>query len=149
AHQLLPNNYAVVDKYGIPHWVVEIPRKNWDPSNLFSSSTIHPAFIVNGAQKRIFIGKYQISQVSVGGNNRYVTWANQAVKHSINFDNMDTAISDLNNGTTITGFHMLTNAEWALVALLCKARALMPYGNNNYGRDTDDKSITGIFETGS
>lgn len=148
-HQALNCNYMAIDKYGVPHWVVEIPRKNWDPSSVFASANIHPAFIVNGVQRRIFIGKFQLSEVNIDGTNRLVTWANQAVKHTINFDNMDSAISSLNDDNNITGFHMITNAEWSLIALLCKARNQMPYGNNNYGRDVDDKSITGVLEAGS
>jgi len=145
-NQLLPNNFLIIDKYGVPHWMVEIPRKNWDPTNTFASTIIHPAYIVNGTQKRIFIGKYQLSQISVQGSSRYVTWANQAIKTSLTFDQFDTAINALNDNSNVNGFHMITNAEWALVALLCKARGLMPYGNNAYGRDIDDKSITGELE---
>ncbi len=141
---LLPNNYAVIDQHGNPHWMVEIPRKNWDPSNIFASSDIHPAFTVNDTQKRIMVGKVQLSELPDG---KYVTWLNRAVKHSLNFDQSLAAINQLNGGG-ITGFHMTTNAEYALLALITKAANQMPYGNNNYGRDVDDKSITGIIEPG-
>jgi len=141
---LLPNNFAVMDQHGNPHWMVEIPRKNWDPSNIFASSDIHPAFTVNDTQKRIMVGKVQLSELPDG---KYVTWLNRAVKHSLNFDQSLAAINQLNGGG-ITGFHMTTNAEYALLALITKAANQMPYGNNNYGRDVDDKSITGIIEPG-
>jgi len=144
-HQLLPNNYAILDKNGNYHWMVEIPRKNWDSTNLFASSTIHPAFTVQGAQKRIFIGKYQASVNSAG---QYVTHANQNVKQSINFDSADAAAQSLNDGSSITGFHLMTNAEWALIALISKYLNTMPSGNNNYGRDVSDKFVTGVLESG-
>lgn len=144
-HAVLPNNYAILDKNGNYHWMVEIPRKNWDVANTFAGATIHPAFMVNGVQKRIFIGKYQVSQNSAS---QYVTHAGKAVKHSLSFDEFLSAINAL-NGSGITGFHMMTNAEWALIGLLCKYYNQMPYGNNNYGRDIDDKAITGQFEAGS
>jgi len=141
-HNLLPNNYAIIDKNGEAHSMVEIPRKNWDPTNQFASSTIHPAFMVNGVQKRVFIGKYQ---ASLDGSN-YVTRPNMAVKTGLTFDQELAAASALNNGTTVTGFHLMTNAEWALVSQLCKNNSTIPYGNNSYGRDTDNKSITGRLE---
>ncbi len=144
-HQLLPNNYAILDKNGNYHWMVEIPRKNWDSTNLFASATIHPAFTVQGAQKRIFIGKYQASQNSAG---QYITQANKNVKTSIDFDTADAAAQALNDGGSITGFHMMTNTEWALVALISHYLGTMPKGNNNYGRDIDDKFVTGIIESG-
>jgi hypothetical protein len=33
------------------------------------------------------------------------------------------------------GWHLMTNAEWAGVALWCKQNGFMPRGNNNYGSD--------------
>lgn len=143
-HNWLPNNYAIIDKNGKAHQMVEIPRKNWDVANGFAGATIHPAFTVDGAQKRIFIGKYQASMDGA----YYVTKANAEVKHSLTFDQELAAATALNGGA-ITGFHLMTNAEWALVALLSHNGLTMPYGNNNYGRDIDDKSITGVFEAGS
>jgi len=142
---LLPNNFAVIDQHGNPHWMVEIPRKNWDVASQFAGADIHPVFTVNDVQRRIMIGKVGISQLSDG---KYVTWMNRPVKHSLNFDQSLAAVNQLNGGG-VTGFHMTTNAEYALLALLCKARNQMPYGNNNYGRDVDDKTVTGQFESGS
>jgi formylglycine-generating enzyme len=143
-HNWMPNNYAIIDKNGKVHQMVEIPRKNWDVANAFAGATIHPAFTVNAAQKRIFIGKYQASMDGA----YYVTRANAEVKHSLTFDQELAAAAALNGGAS-TGFHLMTNAEWALVSLLSHAGATMPYGNNNYGRDADDKSISGVFEAGS
>src|SRR5690606_33483138 len=33
------------------------------------------------------------------------------------------------------GWHLMTNAEWAAIALWCKKNGTMPRGNNDYGRD--------------
>lgn len=141
-HNLLSNNYAVVDKNGNAHQMVEIPRKNWDTTNQFASSTIDPAFMVNGVQKRILIGKFQ---AGIDGAS-LVTQANKAVKTGLTFDQELAAASVLNNGTDITGFHLMTNAEWALVQKICKANNYVPAGNNAYGRDNDNKSVTGRLE---
>ena len=140
-HNWMPNNYAVIDKNGKAHMMVEIPRKNWDAANQFAGAAIHPAFTINGAQKRIFIGKYQASMDGA----YYVTCANATVKHSLTFEQELAAAAALNGGS-ISGFHLMTNAEWALVALMSKANATLPYGNNAYGRDNDNKLITGIME---
>jgi len=144
-HPSLPNNYAIRDANGNYQWMVEIPRKNWDPTNLFASSTIHPAFIVNGVQRRLFIGKFEVSKNAAG---QYVTVRGAKPAQTISFDNADAAANALNNGTTITGFHLMTNAEWALIALISKYLNTMPNGNNNYGRDIDDKFVTGVLESG-
>ncbi len=141
-HNLLSNNYAVVDKNGNAHQMVEIPRKNWDVSNQFAGSTIDPAFMVNGVQKRVLLGKFQ---AGIDGAS-LVTQANKAVKTGLTFDQELTAASGLNNGTDITGFHLMTNAEWALVQKICKANNYVPAGNNSYGRDADNKSVTGRLE---
>ena len=38
----------------------------------------------------------------------------------------------------------MSNAEWAAVALLCKARGFMPRGNNNYGKDAAVAAEKGV-----
>ena len=42
----------------------------------------------------------------------------------------------------------MTNAEWAAIVLWSKQNATMPYGNNNYGRDVDQKHICGEIISG-
>ena len=36
------------------------------------------------------------------------------------------------------GWHMMTKVEWAAIMLWCKKNGFMPYGNNNYGKDSRD-----------
>jgi hypothetical protein len=58
-HVALPNNFAIVNTAGIYSWFVKINRFNWDDTNGFASTVIHPAFTVNGIEKEIYVGKYQ------------------------------------------------------------------------------------------
>ncbi|HLR78396.1 MAG TPA: hypothetical protein VK062_05025, partial [Burkholderiaceae bacterium] len=41
------------------------------------------------------------------------------------------------------GWHCMTNAEWAALALWCWKNGYMPTGNNNWGRDHAEKFQTG------
>ena len=91
----------------------------------------HPAFIVNGAVKPyIYISKYQSYTTGAAGTLRAVTLRGVDPGNSITFDNSLLACSQKG-----TGWHLMTNAEWAAISLLCKARGFMPRGNNNYGKD--------------
>ena len=91
----------------------------------------HPAFVVNGAVKPyIYISKYQSYTTGAAGTLRAVTLRGVDPGGSITFDNSLLACSQKG-----TGWHLMTNAEWAAISLLCKARGFMPRGNNNYGKD--------------
>ena len=137
----LPNNYAILDANNNYNQMVEIPRKNFDPTNLFASSTIHPAFTVDSTQSRIFIGKGQAVDDGAG---HPVSWMNHIPMVSKTFDQELAACAQLNNGSTIIGYHQMTNAEWALVAQISKQQlgTTPVYGNNNWGQDVDARDIT-------
>ena len=95
----------------------------------------HPAFIVNGAVKPyIYISKYQSYTTGAAGTLRAVTLRGVDPGNIITFDNSLLACSQKG-----TGWHLMTNAEWAAISLLCKARGFMPRGNNNYGKDIAKK----------
>lgn len=100
----------------------------------------HPAFIVNGAVKPfIYISKYQSYTTGAAGTLRAVTLRGVDPGNSITFDNGLLACSQKG-----TGWHLMTNAEWAAISLLCKARGFMPRGNNNYGKDIAVASEKGV-----
>ncbi len=136
-HGVLPNNFAIASGGGKYNWMVEIPRKNWDPTNGFASAEKALAFTVNNLQKRIFIGKYIASKPDTEAR----SLPNQIPLVGQTFDQQLTQIAALNSAG-VTGWHMMTNAEWALVAQISKGLGVTVYGNNNYGRDVDDKSVT-------
>ena len=148
----MPNNTVLFDDKGLPSIMVRIPKFKISDVIDGGSETTHPAFIVNGVEKNeIFISKYQ--NVVIG--DRAYSLAMQDPKTSVNFD--QAKLYSENKGT---GWHLMTNAEWAAIALWCKKNGFMPRGNNNYGADhsaghekgievTKDGDRTGRVATGS
>jgi len=158
-----PRTKIKFDRKGNPNVMVWIPRFNWDKKNGFNSSVIHPAFVVNGVEKNGFwVAKYECTVVDStngalysagtlsGSTHTYIASSRegQSSRYNIDFDAARRACANMNNGTTITGWHLITNSEWAAIALWCKDNATMPLGNNNYGRDVDSKQITGTLISG-
>lgn len=95
----------------------------------------HPAFIVNGIPKsEIFIGAYQASMIG----SEAVSLPMKAPRASITFDNAKASCSAAG-----LGWHMMTNWEWAAVALWCMANGFEPRGNTNYGRHHINRIETG------
>ena len=105
----------------------------------------HPAFIVNSVTKPyMYISKYQSYTVGTGATLRAVTLRGVDPGNTISFDNSLLACSQKG-----TGWHLMTNAEWAAIALLCKSRGFMPRGNNSYGKDysvTSEKATPSYIE---
>ena len=123
-----PGNEILYDDKGMPSIMVKIPKMSYADLGLGDSTLVHPAFIVNGQEvDAIYISKYQ----NIVQNGRAYSLPGQDPKHTINFD---TARS--NCEAKGEGWHLMTRAEWALLALWCKKNGHQPYGNNNYGRDS-------------
>jgi len=66
----------------------------------------------------------------------------------IDFDAARKACQNM-NGNGVNGWHLMSNAEWAAVALWCQANNLQPYGNNSYGDDTNDPGVVGYMAPGN
>lgn len=146
-------NTVMYDDKGNPSIMVCIPRFNLSDVIDGAPNTPHPAFIVDGVVKNeIWISKFQ----NIVHDNRayslpgmdpkaYVTW-DQAKQYAANKGE---------------GWHLMTNAEWAAIALWCKKNGFFPRGNNNFGKDhsaphergrvtyTYDNGIIGRVATGS
>ena len=92
----------------------------------------HLAFIVNGATKPVlYLSKYQNIIVGTGATMRALSL--KGVDPKVDTITHDVAITACKQKGT--GWHCMTNAEYAAAALLCKARGFMPRGNNSYGKD--------------
>ena len=154
------NNGGVIkyDQYGNPNVMVWIPAFNWDHINEFSSTTLHPAFMVNGVAKSgIWVSKYENILLApttyaeysagtiTGSSHSYIaaSRANVSARYNIDFDAARKACTNMG-----TGWHLMTNSEWAAIALWSKNNSTMPYGNNSYGDDTDDPTVIGKLITG-
>jgi hypothetical protein len=128
-------NTVMYDDKGYPSVMVEIPRFNLEDINPALGTGVHPAFIVNGVQKgSIFIGKYQ----ALVHDGRALSLPGQDPATYVNFDQ-----SGVYCAAKGSGWHRTTNAEWAAIALWCWKNGTMPRGNNNYGRDIDQKHEVG------
>lgn len=120
-------NTVLFDDLGNPSIMVRIPKFNISDVIVGGSNSVHPAFIVNGVEvDEIFISKYQ----NIVVNDRAYSLPMQDPRAYITYDQAKTACE--NKGT---GWHLMTNAEWAAIALWCKKNGYMPRGNNNYGKD--------------
>jgi hypothetical protein len=119
---LPPNNEIILDDKGLPSVMVKIPK--FSMSDVGLSGGTHPAFIVDGEEKPyIYISKYQ----NIVVNDRAYSLPYKQPRNYVTFDQARAYCE--NKGE---GWHLMTNAEWAAIALWCKKHDCMPYGNNNW-----------------
>ena len=133
---LCPNNVVQVDDTGLPSVLVYIPAfKNSDVLTGGNDST-HPAFIVNGVQiPGFYYSKYQnCTDAGVA-----YSLPGEDPQASIDFDSSRARCEAKGHG-----WHLSTNAEWAAIALWCKKNGFLPYGNNNYGKDTRESNYKAV-----
>lgn len=118
---------VLFDDLGNPSVMVKIPKFKISDVIEGGSNKTHPAFIVSGIEKDfIYISKYQ----NIVSEGRAYSLPDQDPTTSINFDQ---ALSCCYKKGP--GWHLMSNAEYAAIALWCKKNNCMPRGNNNYGSD--------------
>lgn len=140
-----PTNTIEVDETDLPSVLVYIPAfKNSDVLTGGNDST-HPAFIVNGVQiPGFYYSKYQNvvhAAINTEGYNVTAAYSLPGEDPAVNID-FDTSRARCE--AKGHGWHLSTNAEWAAIALWCKKNGFMPYGNNNYGKDTRESNYKAI-----
>ena len=139
-----PNNVIKVDDSDLPSVLVYIPKfKNSDVLTGGNSAT-HPAFIINGSEiPGFYYSKYQnvvhTTKLTDGDVTAAYSLPGEDPAVSINFDT-----SRARCEAKGAGWHLSTNAEWAAIALWCKKNGFLPYGNNNYGKDTRESNYKAI-----
>ena len=133
---LAPNNKVMVDDLDMPSIMVWIPKfRLCDVLNTADTST-HPAFRVNGHEiDGFWCSKFQ--NVVHGGGAYSLPGEDPAA--SINFDTARQRCEAKGGG-----WHLMTRAEWAAIALWCKKNGTMPKGNNNYGKDHSESTYKAI-----
>ena len=125
------------DNAGNPSVMCVIPKFNLEDVDADLGTGVHPAFIVHGKEvPEIFISKYQ--NVVVGG--RAYSLAHEDPKAYITFDQAKAACDAKGRG-----WHIMSRAEWAAIALWCKANGFMPRGNTNYGKAYDAAHERGVM----
>lgn len=132
-----PNNEIIADKVnGYPSIFVKIPKCKMSDLITGGSDSVHPAFIVNGQEvDAVYIGKYQAY------NNGGIHYSLPGVDPA-NSATFDTFVARA--AAAGQGFHEITAAEWGLIALWCKKNGTLPYGNNNYGKDSRESNYKAI-----
>lgn len=112
---------------GHPSYMSVIPKFNLQDIDVSLGTGVHPAFIVNGVEKsELFIGQH----AGCAKDNNLLSIPGVAPQVSATFDTFRSWAA--NNGP---GWHMMTYAEWAAIALWCWRNGTMPRGNSNWGRD--------------
>lgn len=133
---ICPNNELLYDDVSKPSVMVKIPKMTYAQLGLGTSTDTFPAFIVDGVEKdAIYISKYQ----NIVVNGRAYSLPAKDPKININFDQAIAACSAKG-----PGWHLMTKTEWALLAWWCKQNGTMPYGNNNYGKDSRESVYRAI-----
>ncbi len=128
-----PNNHLIYDDVGKPSVMVAIPKFYLDEVIDGASHTVHPAFIINGVEQDIiYISKYQ----NIVENGRAYSLPMKKPQTDVNFDQAYNYCKAKG-----AGWHLMTNAEWAAIALWCKKNGTMPKGNNNYGKDISETNL--------
>ncbi|MFT4014458.1 MAG: hypothetical protein QM682_13855 [Paracoccus sp. (in: a-proteobacteria)] len=124
---LAPSNVLARDKTGAPSVMVRIPRFRICDVIEGGSDDIHPAFIVNGKPvPEIWISKFQ----NVVRDGLAYSLPDQPPGVHIDFEQARAACEAKGEG-----WHLMTAAEWAAIALWCRRNGYMPRGNNDFGKD--------------
>ena len=128
------------DDKGFPSYMVRIPKFNLQDIDPIYGSGVHPAFVVGGIEKsEILIGAFQAKIYD--GRACSIPHVDPTV--NINFDNAKAACTAKG-----AGWHLMTNWEWAAVALWCLKNGFQPRGNTNYGRSHEATYETGTRQDG-
>ena len=130
---------VLYDDFDLPNYMRIIPAMN--AGDLISGKTgLHPAFLYGGVQiPEIFVGMYQA--VSVSG--RAVSQPGIEPWVNIDFDAARSKCSEKG-----AGWHLMTNWEWAAVALWIAQNGWQPRGNTDHGRAHDAVFETGVRQDG-
>lgn len=132
------SNMVMTDKNGLPSIMVKIPKLRMRDLIPGGSDNVHPAFMVGGVEKDyICISKYQnivIDGVACSLPLEFPTTG-------VNYDEAKSYCEKKGRG-----WHLMTNAEYSLLALLALKTKTLPNGNNNYGSDINNPKEQGIVD---
>ena len=130
------HNTVLLDDLGMPSVVVPFPKMKY--SDLFEGGTQEtvPAFIIDGQDKEVvYVSKY----LNVVVNSRAYSLP---MKDPSTYVDFDTSLNVCRNKGA--GWHLMTNAMFATIAVWCKKNGTMPHGNNNYGADATHPHEKGV-----
>lgn len=121
-----PGNEILLDDKGMPSVMVKLPKMTYAELGIGASTNTFPAWIVNGVEKDyLWISKYQ----NIVENGRAYSLPGRDPRANITFDAAIAACTAKGDG-----WHLMTRFEWAAIMHWCQMNAVMPKGNNNFGR---------------
>lgn len=131
---------VLYDDKGFPSYMRRIPKFNLTDLGPHYGSGVHPAFKVNGVEKsELLVAQYQ-SKIYEG---RACSIPGVDPSVAINYDSAKAACE--NKGP---GWHLLTNWEWAAIALWSLRNDFQPLGNTDYGRSHEASFEAGTRQDG-
>ena len=133
-------NTVLYTAKGQPCHMVVVPKFNLQDIDASLGTGTHPAFIVGGAEKsQLFLGQHV-------GVNRNAEMLSLPGVDPINSITHDAAVSLVRaNGP---GWHLMSNVEYAAIALWCWKQSFQPRGNSQFGRSSDATSEIGVRSDG-
>lgn len=130
---------AIYDNAGIPS-IMRRFRKVTDKELFSGEDKVHPAFVIGGVEyDEIYIGVYEGTEI----NGKIYSLPYTKPRTDITMDEF--AEKCFGKGE---GWHMMTAAEWGLVANECVRLGTMPHGNTDGGCWHGDESEKGVFPDG-
>lgn len=137
-------NTVKLDDIGMPSVLVVLPKMLTSELYSGATSTVHPAFVLNSAEKaKVGVSKYQ----NIIVNNRAYSLPMQDPKTSITWDAALAACRQKGSSWGLMPFSL-----WGAIALWSKKNGTMPRGNNNYGSDhgyPHEKGVETYFDSGA
>lgn len=129
-------NTIITDDLGLPSVMVRIPKFKTSDIIAGGPSETFPAFIVDGTEvDGVYISKYQ----NTVENGRAYSLAGRDPAVYTTFDQAKQYCEAKG-----AGWHLMSNAEWAMLAHFCKVSGIWPRGNNNYGADITKAHERGV-----
>ena len=127
---------VLYDDKGYPSYMNIIPKFKLEDIDASLGTGVYPAFIVDGVEKsEIFYAQFQAHV----RDDRAVSLPGVDPKTGVTFDQAKAYCT--NKGP---GWHMMTNWEWAAVALWSLKNGFQPRGNTNYGRSHEATYETAV-----
>lgn len=125
-----PSNKMIYDDKEMPSVFVYIPKFRLCDVLSTADTSVHPAFRRNGVEiDGFYFGKFETHHY----NGRAYSLPGEDPSASAGHD---TFVSYAR--AKGAGFHEVTCAEWAAIALWCHKHGTEPKGNNNYGKDSTE-----------
>ena len=133
-------NTVLYTAKGQPCHMVVVPKFNLQDIDASLGTGTHPAFIVGGVEKsQIFVGQH----IGVSRNAEMLSLPGVDPINSITHDDAVSLVRA--NGP---GWHLMSNVEYAAIALWCWKRGFQPRGNSQFGRSSDVTSEVGVRSDG-